>query len=228
MVSPPEAAATAPPPGPGSAARQGRIGRVRPRPVARSRPARSATTPPRNRLAETAGPEPGIPPALVRLVVGTVVGPHGVGGELKLRLATDAPEHLREIDRIFLGEETRPRRLLGVRFHGGQALLRVQGISSRDAAEALRGVPLRIAGTDARPLAPGEFFLYQLIGLEAVDETGASLGRVTDVMETGAHDVFVVSPPDGGPDLLLPNHPTVVLDIRPTEGRMTVRPLVYD
>jgi 16S rRNA processing protein RimM len=181
-------------------------------------------------LAETAGPDPGTPLERVRLTIGTIVGPHGVRGELKLRLATDAPEHLRQVKRVFLGDEARPRRLLGVRLHGGpgQALLRVQGIGAPEAVDALRGVPVRIAGSDARPLEPGEFFLYQLIGLEAVDEAGTSLGRVTDVMETGAHDVFVVSPLDGGPDLLLPNHPEVVLDVRPAEGRMVVRPLVYE
>ena len=177
---------------------------------------------------DTVGPDPATPLADVRLVVGTVSGPHGVRGELKLRLATDDPEHLRAVKRVYVGDELRARRLLGVRFHAGQALLRLQGITTPEAVDALRGQPVRIAGGDARPPAPGEFFLYQLIGLEAVDEAGTRLGRVTDLLETGAHDVFVVAPPGGGPDLLLPNHPDVVLDVRPDEGRMTVRPLVYD
>lgn len=187
------------------------------------------TRPPRrNRLAETPGPDPATPLAQVRLVVGTIVGVHGVNGELKLRLATDDPEHLTAVKRVYVGDEPRPRRLLGVRFHGGNALIRLPGISTRDQGEQLRGQTVRIAGSDARPPAPGEFFLYQLIGLEAVDEAGAPLGRVTDLLETGANDVFVVTPTDGGPDILLPNVSDVVLDIRPDEGRMTVRPLVYD
>ena len=148
-------------------------------------------------------------------------------GELKLRLATDDPEHLRTVKRVYLGDEAKPRRLLGVRFHAGQALLRLAGIGTPEAVDALRGQPVRIAGGDARPLAAGEFFLYQLIGLDVVDEAGSSLGRVADVLETGAHDVFVVAPTGGGPDLLLPHHPDVVLDVRPADGRMVVRPLVY-
>ena len=162
----------------------------------------------------------------MRLVVGTIVGPHGVRGEAKLRLITDAPEHLHAIKRVYLGEEIRPRRLLGVRLHAGQALLRIQGVTTPEAVAALRGQSVRIAGRDAQALAPGEFFLYQLIDLDVVDEAGTSLGRVTDVMETGAHDVLVVTPTEG-PDLLLPNHPAVVLDVQPDEGRMVVRPLVY-
>lgn len=145
-----------------------------------------------------------------------------------MRLATDDPAHLTTIKHVFVGDEPQPRRLLGIRFHAGLALIRLPGVTSREQAAALRGEPVRIAGSDARPLAPGEFFLYQLIGLDVVDETGAPIGTVTDLMETGAHDVLVIAPADGGKNLLLPNHPDVVLDIRPAERRMTVRPLVYD
>ena len=90
-----------------------------------------------------------------------------------------------------------------------------------------RGVPVRISGDQARPLAPGEFFLYQVIGLAVVDEAGQALGRVTDLMETGAHDIFVVTG-QNGTDQLIPHHPDVVLKIDPAAGRMVVRPLLYD
>ncbi|HET7092741.1 MAG TPA: ribosome maturation factor RimM [Thermomicrobiales bacterium] len=179
------------------------------------------------RLLDTAGPEPGTPPAQTRLAIGVIVGSHGVRGEAKLRLFTDEPEHLRAIKRIWLGDEPNPRRLLGVRFQNDVALIRVQGITTPEAVAELRGETVRIAGADARPLAPGELFLYQLIGLDAFDEAGAPVGRVTDIIETGANDVLVIAPPDGGPDILLPNHPETVLDVRPGEGRMTVRRLVY-
>ena len=176
---------------------------------------------------DSKGPDPATPPDQVRLAIGVLVGVHGLQGELKLRLFTDDPEHLASLRRVYVGDEPQPRRLLGVRFHAGQALLRLQGIEDPEGGMALRGQTLRIAGTDARPLAAGEFFLYQLMGLEAVDEEGTSLGQVTDLMETGVHDVFVVTPADG-PDLLFPNHPEVVLNIDPTAGRIVVRPLIYD
>lgn len=191
----------------------------------RGKPARPRQA--RPRLVETSGPDSGTPLAEVRLVVGTIAGAHGVRGEAKLRLVTDDPEHLSQIKRIYLGEETEPRHLLGLRIHAGKALIRIQGVTTPEAVDALRGQPVRIAGRDARPPTPGEYFLYQLIGLEAVDEAGTRLGRVTDVMETGAHDIFIISPTESGPDLLLPNHPDVVLDVQPEAGRMIVRPLVY-
>ena len=77
-----------------------------------------------------------------------------------------------------------------------------------------------------RPLAANEYFLYQVIGLEAFDEAGTRLGRVTDLIETGANDVLVVTP-DDGPDLLVPSHPDVVVELDPAAGRLVVRPLRF-
>lgn len=188
------------------------------------RPAKSSAKPPR--LVDTAGPEPGAPPEDVRLTVGTIGAPFGTVGEVKMRILTNDPEHLATIKRLYIGDEAKPYRLLGIRFHAGQALLHLQFVSTPEQAAALRGLPVRIDGRDARPLAEGEFYLYQLLGLEAFDEAGARLGRVTDLLETGANDVLVVTP-DDGPDLLLPNIPAVVLEIRPDEGRLTVRPLEF-
>ncbi len=126
--------------------------------------------------------------------------------------------------RVYLDGEERPRRVTQLRLHGGDALIRFRGVTTPEAARALQGRVVRIAGADARPLAPGEFLLYQVIGLAVADEAGTDLGTVTDLLETGANDVFVISPPYGGPDLLIPNVPEVVLEIVPSEGRMVIRP----
>jgi 16S rRNA processing protein RimM len=161
------------------------------------------------------------------LTIGSILGPHGVRGEFKVRLQTDDPEHLLTLKRVYLGDEPAPRTILGVRLHAGNALMRIQGISSPETVERFRGTPLRMRGSDARPLAAGEYFLFQIIGLDAFDEAGRRLGRVTDLIETGANDVLVISPEDGGPDLLLPSHPDVILDMDPAARRLVVRPLSY-
>ena len=191
----------------------------------RRRPARPQRTPPR--LLDTSGPEPGVPPERVRLTIGTILSPHGVRGEFKVRLQTDDPEHLLTIKRLYLGEEATPRTVLGVRLHAGNALMRVQGISSPETVERFRGTPLRIRGADARPLAPNEYFLYQVIGLEVFDESGTRLGHVTDLIETGANNVLVVTREHGGEEMLLPSHPDVIIDLDPAAGRIVARPLTY-
>jgi 16S rRNA processing protein RimM len=150
-----------------------------------------------------------------------------VRGEFKVRLQTDDPEHLLTIKRLYLGDERTPRTVLGVRLHAGNALIRLQGISTPESVERFRGTPLRIRGADARPLAANEYFLFQMIGLEVFDESGNRLGRVTDLMETGANDVLIIAPGDGGTDILLPSHPDVIIAMDPAAGRLVVRPLTY-
>src|SRR5262245_41885049 len=93
-----------------------------PRPSRPDRRARRQQTSRPNRRIETAGPDPATPLAEVRLVVGTIVGTHGIHGELKVLLTTDEPEHLKTIKRVYVGEEQTPRRVLGIRFHDRYAL----------------------------------------------------------------------------------------------------------
>lgn len=159
--------------------------------------------------------------------MGTLGAPHGVRGDIRLHLTTDDPEHLQSVTRVYLDGEQHARRVVELRLHGDGALIRFHGVTTPEAAAALRGRVVRISGTDARPLAPGEFFLYQLIGLRVEDESGAEIGVVTDLLETGANDVVVITPATGGPDVLLPNIPDVIVEIDPTAGRMVARPPAY-
>ncbi len=161
-------------------------------------------------------------------MIGTIVGAFGLTGEAKLKLATDTPAHLANIKQVWLGTEPRPRRLLGARIHKGQGILRIFGVASPEAVDALRGVEVRISGDEAAPLAPGEYFYFQLIGLHAVDASGVVIGTVADIMETGANDVLVIAPAAGGADILVPNHPNFVQEIDPEAGRMIVTLPVYD
>jgi 16S rRNA processing protein RimM len=177
-------------------------------------------------LVETAGPDPNTPPDETRLAVGVVVGTHGVNGELKVKLSTDDPERLMMIKRIFVGDEEAPRRLQGVRFHSGMALLTIVGVRNREEADALRGEKIRISGKDTRPLEAGEFYYYQLVGLVAYDEEETKLGTVVDIIETGTNDVLVIKS-DTAEELLIPNHPDFVPAIEPEKGRLTVKPLVF-
>jgi 16S rRNA processing protein RimM len=193
------------------------------------RPARQpfVSTPSSPALVNTAGPDPDVPLEDVRLAIGSIGGTHGTDGELRMRLATDEPDHLRRIKRVYVGDEPGPRRLLDIRFHAGVALIRLSGVRTPEEAAALLGLPVRISGQDARPLKEGEFYYYQVIGVTAYDEAGETVGTVTDILETGANDVFVINPPDGGKEILIPNIPSAVLSIDSGARRMVIRPLVY-
>ena len=185
------------------------------------RPPKRSHTPPT--LAGSRGPDPDTPLADVQLAVGTVLGTHGLDGELRVRLSTDDPDHLVTLDHLLVGEKRTPLTLETIRFHKGMALIRFVEITDVATAERLRGAILRIAGSDARPLEPGEFYLYQVIGIEVQTEAGEPIGTVTDVIETGANLVFVVTPTAGGAEELFPNVPEVVIDLRPADKIMIVR-----
>ena len=178
-------------------------------------------------LIETDGPTPDTPLNAVMVSIGTVTGSHGVDGELKVTPSTDDVERFFECKAVWLGEETKPRNITSARLHAGFVLLGLSGITSKEDCQLHRGERIRIRASDAAPLEEGEFFLFQVIGLEARDESGSPVGIVVDLIETGAKPVFVIRPSDPGPDLLLPNIPEAVLTIDPTSRTMVVRPLRY-
>jgi 16S rRNA processing protein RimM len=192
----------------------------------KSRPPKSPPAKAPN-LAGTRGPDPDTPLADVFLTVGILIGSHGLDGELRMKLVTDDPGQLDDIETVYLGERHLPYAIETVRFHNGVALIRLAGVADVVTADAMRGLSVRIAGADARPLEEGEFYLYQVIGIEARDERGDPIGTVTDVLETGANMVLVVTPPDGAKDELFPSIPDVVIDLNPGAGYVILRPQTY-
>lgn len=180
-------------------------------------------------LAETRGPDPATPLSDVRLTVGRLGGPHGVHGEIKLRLLTDDPDNLERVSTVYLGERDTPIALESIRFVNDGALVRLAGTNSPEDAAKLSGLAVKIAATDARPLEEGEYFLFQIIGLKAEDEHGEPLGTVIDIIETGAHDVLVIGERPGTSEtLLVPSHPEFVIEMLPEEHRIVLRPPAYE
>jgi 16S rRNA processing protein RimM len=180
------------------------------------------------RRRDTPGPPPDAPLDEVLLTIGRIVAPHGVRGEVKLNLTTDRPEQMRELRRVYLEGADTPTRVTRVRVHpsGSEAIMKLQGVNDRNAAEELRGVIVQIRANQLPPPEEGAYFYYQIIGLRAEDEAGNQLGEVTEIIEAGEVDVYVVTAPDGSQQLF-PALQDVVLEIDPPSRRMVVRPLVY-
>ncbi len=178
------------------------------------------------RLIDTAGPDPSNPLDDVRLTIGVIAGTHGVNGELKLKPLTDHPEHIPTLKSVYLGDSDTPTPLLGARGQGDNLLIKLEGVTTPEAGKRLGGLKVRIAAKDARPLEEGEYFIFQLIGLEARATDGSVIGTVSDLIETGAQDVLVITRP-GDTDLLVPNHPSYVIEISPEQNRIVIQPPVY-
>lgn len=158
------------------------------------------------------------------LLIGTIVDAFGLRGQVKLRAITDRVDHLRRhVRTVYLGEERRPYELQRVHQpKAGVLILTLAGVADRDAAEALRGQEVSIRESEAAPLAQDEYYLHQLYGLLVVEAGGAELGRVREVLQTGANDVLVVARP-GRSDALLPVIHDVIETLDVTGGRIVVR-----
>ncbi len=134
-----------------------------------------------------------------------------------------APEYegvLDGIEQIYLDNTERPHRVLSRRAHQGGILVRLDGIVTRNAAEAVRGARVIVRVGDLPELLPGEYYAYQLIGLRVVSESGEALGELSEVLRTGSNDVYVVKTAAG--ELVLPAIESVVRKIDLEAGTMTV------
>jgi 16S rRNA processing protein RimM len=146
------------------------------------------------------------------LVVGKVRRPHGVHGEMVVEIYTDFPERLTSKKKIYLGEKHVSMIITSQRPHNEGLLLGLEGVTTPEQAGRFRNQILSIAKAEAPLLSEGEFYFHELLDLVVMDEAGVLLGKLTDILETGANDVYVVSDASGN-ELLLPAIPEVILDV---------------
>lgn len=158
------------------------------------------------------------------LVIGFLRRPFGVSGEILMDLHTDFPERFRTGRKVYVGDEHKPMTLASVRPHGENLLVRLRGVNTPEAAGQYRNTWLFIKTKDAPPLPEGQYYQYQLLGLKVVDEAGHPLGTLTEILETGANDVYVVKD-EAGKEILLPAIPSVILDVQPEAGLIRVHVL---
>jgi 16S rRNA processing protein RimM len=157
------------------------------------------------------------------LIIGEVMRPHGLRGELKVKILTEFPERFQLLEEVYLsdeGTEPRPYRLEQVRHHQGFVILKLRTCDNRAAAEKLRGWLVQVPRELAMPLEEGAYYIYQIVGLEVWTEAGEYLGRVAEVLEMPANDVYVVHGPTG--EILLPAIESVIRQINLPTQRMTV------
>lgn len=157
------------------------------------------------------------------LAVGNIVGVHGIRGEVKVELLTDYPERFSPGATVYFGPESlaRPVRIEAARPHKGMMLVKFAGVPDRNAAELLRDTVLLIPEEQAMPLGEGENYAHDLIGLQVETTDGRVLGKLAEILYTGANDVYVVNRP--GAEVLIPalNHVVITVDLE--AGRMLVQ-----
>jgi 16S rRNA processing protein RimM len=160
------------------------------------------------------------------IAIGELVGAHGVRGEARVRPFNPDSSALGDVSEVFLlrGDAAASRRRLErARPHGGVWLVALEGVRTPEEVRLLVRTQVAIRERDLPGLESGQFYCYQLIGLEVVDDAGATLGRVADVLPTAANDVLVVSGGEG--ERLIPMIDRVVAAVDLEKRRIVVHPV---
>ncbi len=160
------------------------------------------------------------------VVIGEIVRPHGLRGEMRVTPLTDHPERFEKVTDCVLWDrarDTRERcRVTGARRQGVAVLLSLAGCETVEAASALVGRLVALPEDEALPLPPGHFYPWQLEGCRVFTEDGREVGRVLRIEPSAAQDLWVVS--DGAREHLIPAVAEIVLEVDLAGGRVVIRP----
>ena len=155
---------------------------------------------------------------MTRVALAAIAGAHGINGEVRLKLFAEGADSIARHPELFVGG--RPLKLVSAKQAGKAVIARFSGIADRAGAEALRGTLVEIDRVALPPLADGEYYHADLIGLPCIDPSGAPLGTVVAVENYGAGDLLEIER-DGGKRALIPFQPGIA-DL--ADGRIVLDP----
>jgi len=153
------------------------------------------------------------------LEAGKIVNTHGIRGEVRIQPWADSASFLQDFDTLYI--DGAPVRLLSARVHKHMLIAQLEGAEGIDAAIALKNKLVYIRRADAR-LAPGQFFIQDILGLSVIDEAGTPLGTLREILPRPGGDVYVIAG-DGGTEHLVPDVPEFILEKNLDEGFVRVR-----
>ena len=152
------------------------------------------------------------------LIVGRILAPWGIKGEVKVEVITDFPERFAPRNLVYINSH--PFEIESCRPHKQFLVLKLAAIDSVEVAEQLRDCDLTITRAELPELPEGQYYTFQLIGLVVVTTDGESLGQVADIMTTAGNDVYIVEGKRG--EILIPAIEDVVKSIDLKKGTITI------
>lgn len=148
------------------------------------------------------------------LRVGVISSTHGIKGEVKVFPTTDDMERFKQLKQVFLDtkKEYKELEIAGVKFFKQWAILKFKGIDNINDIEKYKGCDLLVTRENAVKLQEDEFFICDILDSVVVTEEGEELGILTDVLSTGANDVYVVTTKEKK-EILLPSIKECIIDV---------------
>jgi 16S rRNA processing protein RimM len=177
----------------------------------------------KNKQSSNGSPNPGEPSFLV---VGRLRRPHGIQGDLTMEVLTDFPERLHIGKTLYIGDNYTPYVVEFMRPHDKLLIIGFEGIYGREEASLLRSQYVYVPIESLPSLPEGEYYHHQLLGLHAYNDTGEELGKLSQIIETGANDIYVVRT-DEGKELLFPAIKEIILEIDIANKKLIVKPLEW-
>ena len=146
------------------------------------------------------------------LCIGEILRPRGVAGEVKVKPITDNPERFLDLEEIYLKPDGQsPARVVSARVDPDSVAMKIEGVTTRDEAEKLRGALIYVSRANAVKLPEDTNFIVDLIGCRGRDDRGRDFGTLVDVLQPGGNDVYVFHGPLG--EVLVPALKRAVLSV---------------
>lgn len=143
----------------------------------------------------------------MRLHIGRIVGAHGIKGELRVYPLVNEESFYKKIDSLNIEGYKDGVKIIALKKNKGVYLLKIDEIATRTEAERLRGKTLTLDEADMPKLDEG-YYIYELIGLRALDQEDREIGILSDVLLGAVNDVYVITTEKG--EILVPNVPNFV------------------
>lgn len=156
-------------------------------------------------------------------IIGDIVNTQGIKGEMRVIPCVDDVTRFELLDKVYVDTKGTITEydVQSVRYHKQFVLLKLKGIDDMTSAERLKGSIVKITEDMALPCEEDEYYLKDLYDMNVVTDEGEELGIITDVLFTGANDVYVITP-DKGKEILIPAIKQVVLNVDVENKKMTV------
>lgn len=155
------------------------------------------------------------------LVIGRLRKPHGLQDEWTLEPITDFPERIKKGRQVFLGDEKIPLKIKQVRGHIQKMLVTFAEDISNLNELLVRNQLIYVKTSELPNLPNGVFYQHQIIGMDVKDDSGESLGTISEILETGSNDVYIVK--NGEKEILIPALQSTILKIDPKSRQMVVK-----
>jgi len=155
------------------------------------------------------------------ITIGEIIAPWGIKGKLKVKVVTDFPQRFAPSSKIYINRQ--PMTISSAEWHKGMAIIKLDSIDNIEDAQRLRGQPTEIHYSQVYPLPEGQYYHFQLIGLEVWTTQGELLGTVTEILTAESNDNYVVRGAKG--EILIPAIEDVIKSIDVSQGRIVIEPI---